>query len=102
MSENINSAHFSLDGLIETIIEKHGDRLIERLKPLLTKPVSHQDDTIFDVEGLARYLSVETSWVYKQVSLREIPHFKTGKYTKFRKKDIARWIESQMVKSVLR
>ena len=102
MSENINSARFSLDGLIETIIEKHGDRFFERLKPMLAKAVGPQDYTIFDVEGLARYLSVETSWVYKQVSLREIPYFKTGKYTRFRKKDIDRWIESQMVKPVLR
>jgi len=102
MSENINSARFSLDGLIETIIQKHGDRLIEKLKPLLTKTVSHQNDTIFDVEGLARYLNVEASWVYKKVASREIPHFKTGKYTRFRKKDIDRWIESQMVKPVPR
>jgi len=82
-------------------IEAIAQRVLECLKPLLAHSESREDkDTIFDVKGLAGYLQVDCSWVYKQISLGTIPFFKAGKYSRFRKKDINRWIESQTVKPI--
>lgn len=73
--------------------------VVEMLRPILSgKGNSRSDDVIFDVPGLAEYLKVDDSWVYKQVSLKTIPYFKNGKYTRFRKSAIDKWIDSQTVK----
>ena len=70
--------------------------VVEMLKPILSgKGNGHTEDVIFDVSGLAEYLKVDVSWVYKQVSLKTIPFFKNGKYTRFKKSSIDRWIDSQ-------
>ena len=53
-----------------------------------------KDDIVFDVIGLAEYLCVKESWVYKQVSIGTLPFYKIGKYTRFRKSEIDKWIES--------
>jgi excisionase family DNA binding protein len=81
---------------IEEIVEK----LVIRLKPYLSVSGKKEEDVIFDVEELAKYLKVESSWVYNQISQKTLPYFKTGKYVRFRKKEIDAWINSQMVKPV--
>lgn len=76
-------------------------RVIELIKPLLSgNGKSGNDDVIFDVQGLADYLKVDASWVYKKVSLKEIPHFHAGKYPRFKKPAIDKWIESQTVRAI--
>lgn len=75
--------------------------VMEMLKPVVAgngKP--NTDDRIFTPETLADYLQVDTSWVYKQVSLKTIPYFKSGKYTRFKKSAIDKWIETQTVRPV--
>ena len=72
--------------------------VIHALKPFLNSRGG--DDLVLDVEGLAKYLQVDESWVYKQVSLKTIPYFKTGKYTRFRKAAVDKWIDSQTVRPV--
>jgi len=85
--------------LPEELVEQLADRLTERLKPVLAGNVKRPDDeVIFDVHGLAEYLKVDASWVYKKVSLKEIPHFHAGKYPRFKKSQIDKWIESQTVR----
>lgn len=82
-------------------IETIAQRVSEIIKPMLIHHAgSNEKDTIFDVKGLAEYLHVDTSWVYKQVSLRTIPFLKAGRYTRFRKVDIERWMESQARKPI--
>ncbi len=81
--------------LIEEIVEK----LLVQLRPYLSGG-RKEEDIIFDVEGLAQYLKVEPSWVYNQISQKTLPYFKTGKYVRFRKKEIDTWINSQMVKPI--
>ena len=77
-------------------IEAIAQRVSELLKPLLSHLEKRDEkDIIFDVKGLAEYLHLPSSWVYKQVSLKTIPFFKTGRYTRFKKVHIDRWIESQ-------
>lgn len=82
-------------------IEAIAQRVVEVMRPVLSNNSKQKDeDVIFDVKGLSEYLKVDTSWVYKRVSLKSIPHFKVGKYTRFRKKDIDKWIESQKIPSL--
>ena len=83
-------------------IEVIAQRVLEVLRPILFNQEKAGDgrDTIFDVKGLAGYLQVDCGWVYKQISLGTIPFFKAGKYSRFRKKDIDKWIENQMARSI--
>jgi excisionase family DNA binding protein len=82
-------------------IESIAQRVSEVLRPMLSNQARSGDkDIILDVNGLAKYLQVDTSWVYKQVSLRTVPFFKTGKYSRFKKKDIDQWIESQSARPI--
>jgi len=88
--------------LEERDIEAIAAKLEERLKPLLLsgKGKYREEDVIVDVPGLAEYLKVDPSWVYKQVSLKTIPHFKNGKYTRFRKSAIDKWIDGQTINPI--
>ncbi len=80
-------------------IQAIANRVLESLKPVLSNIERREDkDIIFDVKGLAKYLCVDPSWVYKQISLGTVPHFKAGKYSRFKRKDIDRWIESNTVR----
>jgi len=83
-------------------IEVIAQKVVDLIKPLLSN--SHKQESeiesIFTVETLAKYLQVDQSWVYKQVSLKTIPYFKNGKYTRFRKREIDRWIDSQMLNPI--
>lgn len=76
-------------------IEAIAQRVVDLLKPMLRGNEDSGKEQIFDVNGVAEYLHVDPSWVYKQVSLKTIPHFKTGKYPRFRKRDIDRWTDNQ-------
>jgi len=82
-------------------IQAIASAVIEMLKPMLSGNGRHDTaDIIFTAETLAEYLHVDTSWVYKQVSLKTIPYFKSGKYTRFKKSLIDKWIETQTVRSI--
>ncbi len=77
---------------IQAIVEK----VVENLKPLLLNSRKQDEEgIIFTPETLAEYLRVDTSWVYKQVSQQAIPFFKSGKYVRFQKSSIDKWIKSQ-------
>ena len=85
-------------------IEAIAQRVSETLKPLILRSDRGKGDDdslqIFDVNGLAEYLQVTPSWVYKQVSLKTIPYFKVGKYLRFRRKEIDKWVETKTVRPV--
>jgi excisionase family DNA binding protein len=78
-------------------IEAISEKVVERLRPLIKANGKGGDNTIFDPQGLAQYLRVDVSWIYKQVGLGGIPFFKAGKYTRFKKSAIDKWIERQSV-----
>lgn len=78
-------------------IQLIAERVAETLKPLLNNNRYTEDDMIFTPETLAEYLKVEPSWVYKQASQKTIPHFKPGKYLRFKKSLIDKWIKSQSI-----
>lgn len=74
--------------------------VVERINALLANKGKDEEDTVFNVPRLAEYLRVDKSWVYKQVSLKTIPYFKTGKYTKFKKSVIDKWIEKKTINPI--
>lgn len=76
-------------------IEAIAQRLKELLLPIITSNNGHGEDIIFTPESLAEFLKVDISWVYKKVSSKNIPFFKSGKYVRFKKSSIDRWISSQ-------
>jgi excisionase family DNA binding protein len=82
-------------------IQSIAQKVTDLLRPLLPTSERREDKgIIFDVKGLAEYLHVDSCWVYKKVSLKKIPFFKAGKYTRFRKRDIDRWIDGQTTRPI--
>ena len=74
-------------------------RVVELLQPLLCVPQASKDE-ILDKDGLAEYLNVESHWIYQKVSERKIPYFKMGKYLRFRKSQIDKWLDAQKVEAL--
>jgi len=73
-------------------IEAIARRVADLLRSHLKQPVTEQEK-IFTVKTLAEYLEVTEAWIYKYVSQRGIPYFKSGKYTRFKKTEIDEWIK---------
>ena len=82
----------------EELIDLMADRIIERLKPILSASNKFEDSTIFNVEGLTQYLNVEESWIYARTRNHEIPFIKKGKYCLFRKSAIDAWLNQDAIK----
>ena len=77
-------------------IEKIASEVLRKLKPLFKNTGNDGGkDIIFDVRGLSEYLKVDESCVYKQVQLKTIPYFKCGKYTRFKKFQVDKWIDEE-------
>ena len=74
--------------LINDIVEK----VVERLKPLLSNSHNSKGDELMDVKGLAAYLNVNKQWVYEKTHLGIIPYYKVGKYPRYRKSAIDEWL----------
>ena len=80
-------------------IQSIASAVAEIIKPMLTRNIKQEKgETIFDVKELAEYLKVDESWIYNKSHLREIPHFKIGKYIRFKKSAIDKWIESETIR----
>ena len=75
------------------IAEELTPMVINALKPLLNG--KSEDDAIFDVDELAKYLKVKKHWVYDNVHSKAIPHYKVGKYPRFRKTKIDEWLDKR-------
>lgn len=75
------------------LVDLIADTVIEKLKPLITGNGKQEDGIIFDVSGLAQYLKVKKQWVYERVHYNTVPHYKVGKYPRFRKSKIDEWLK---------
>ncbi len=66
------------------------------LKPLF-KSNGNAGDTadILDVEELASYLKVRREWIYQKVHEGEIPHYKVGRYPRFRRSKVDEWLKER-------
>lgn len=76
------------------LVEKIADRIIERLEPLLKQSSNSNNNDLMDVKGLAKYLKVKQSWVYEKIHTNQIPFQKCGRFPRFRKKQIDKWLEN--------
>ncbi len=82
-------------------VKEIASQVAELLKPMLSGNGRHEgEDTIFDKKGLAKYINVPVTWVNKKIFFNEIPYFKAGKYPRFKKSIIDKWIDSQTVKAI--
>ncbi len=82
-------------------VERIAAKVAEMIKPMLPRTQKQDElDTVFNVKEVAAYLKVNTSWIYKAVSLKTIPYFKAGKFPRFRKRQIDQWIETKAVRPV--
>lgn len=81
--------------LEEKDLDVIAEKVVSCLTPLLSIGVKTEDDTIFTVESLSKYLSVSEQWVYERVQLKEIPFIKIGKFIRFKKGSIDKWLTGQ-------
>jgi excisionase family DNA binding protein len=49
-------------------------------------------DKLITLEELCDWLDVKAVWVYRQTREKAIPYIKVGKYLRFSKSDIEKWI----------
>jgi excisionase family DNA binding protein len=73
--------------------------VVKAITPLLRKGAS-TEDPLFTVKTLAKYLGVSDQWVDERVHLCEIPFIKVGKFPRFRKSDIDRWLDTLKTPSI--
>jgi excisionase family DNA binding protein len=81
-------------------IEAIADKIIEKLRPLISNGKHEAEDTILDVQGLAEYLNVSQKWIYERTQFKEIPFKKIKGLLRFRKRDIDKWLDSYNVPAV--
>lgn len=82
------------------LVDLIADKVIEKLRPLLSGNGNAKEDIIFDVQGLAEYLRVSKQWIYERTHLKEIPHIKVDGQLRFRKKDIDKWLNSYNIPAI--
>jgi excisionase family DNA binding protein len=80
------------------LVKDIAQEVIKSLKPNLK--VKAEDDRLYSVKSLAKYLGVSDQWVYERIKFKEIPHIKIGKFPRFKKADINKWLEEQKVPAI--
>jgi excisionase family DNA binding protein len=75
-------------------IERIAEKVVEQLSPLLKQNSKGSDNELMDVKGLANYLKVKESWVYEKIHTKKIPFQKAGRFPRFRKKHIDKWLDN--------
>jgi len=81
----------------DSVAHAIAERVAASLRPMLVPKKGECGDGILTPDQLVGYLHVTKQWVYERVALGEIPHTKVGKYLRFRRSVVDRWLESQSV-----
>jgi excisionase family DNA binding protein len=86
----------------DQLIDAIADKVIASLTPLFNQygKVRDIDNILFTVETLSQYLQVSKPWVYERVHLNEIPFMKMGKFPRFRKLEIDKWLNKMQTPAV--
>ena len=58
-----------------------------------TYPASQEPFVSVDV--VARMLGVPTSWIYERTATRQIPHYRVGRYVRFRVSEVLDWLTAE-------
>jgi hypothetical protein len=53
------------------------------------------DEKLDGVKETCDWSGLKPSWIYTQAAARKIPHYKCGKYLKFRRSELRAWLEAQ-------
>jgi hypothetical protein len=72
-------------------IEAIAEKIAEILGPLISNDKA--EDEILDKQALADYLRVDITWIDKNYE-GLLPHFHVGKYPRFKKSKIDKWMDS--------
>ncbi|GAB5047512.1 helix-turn-helix domain-containing protein [Thermodesulfovibrio sp. TK110] len=78
----------------EEEIKALAKEIVKELIPLLKS--QSKDDEILDFNQACEFLKCKKTWLYSKVSNNEIPYIKTGKYLKFRKSELSKWLEKNI------
>jgi excisionase family DNA binding protein len=79
-------------------IDAIAEAVFQKLKPLLkVTSKKAEDDVFFSVDQLAEHLNVKKCWIYRRTSEQTIPFHKRGRYVRFKKSEIDKWLEEQKV-----
>jgi len=97
MKNELMKAEIHIDS--EAFVDEIVRRVTKALKPRTIVGKS-DEEALYTVESLAKFLEVSPQWVYARVQFNEIPHFKVGKLCRFRKVEINRWLDSHKVPAV--
>lgn len=84
-------AEFNID--LESLTEEITAKIVKALQRQHTN-CKAQDDQLFTVKSLAEYLAVSDQWVYERIQRHEIPVLKVGKFPRFKKSDIEKWLDT--------
>lgn len=76
----------------QELVREISQEVVKAIRLLLSGRL--EDDTILDVDGLAKYLDVKPNWIYQQTHVNAIPHHKLGSQLRFRKQEIDKWLDS--------
>lgn len=68
--------------------------MVTRMEEKTLRPATND---LLTIEELADLLGVKVSWLYAQTSAKRIPFLKLGGRLRFRRADVERWIEGQVV-----
>ncbi len=58
--------------------------------------MSSKDDSVMGIEGLAKYLNLSKSTVYKLAQEGSLPSQKVGKHWRFRQETVNRWLDGEL------
>jgi excisionase family DNA binding protein len=78
---------------MEELVTLIAQAVVKEIKPLLGK-ATDGDESLFTVKTLAEYLRVSQQWVSERIQRHEIPYIKIGKFPRFKKSDIHRWLDT--------
>lgn len=80
---------------LEALAEKIAHRLFVKLNTLL----NNKEDEILSFDEACRFLKCNKGWLYEKVRFNKIPYVKTGRYLKFKKSELLKWIERNSTKT---
>ncbi len=70
------------------------NEVVEKLEPLVKNSSMGNDNELWDVERVARYLNKSKSSIYSKTHTNSIPYLKYGQLLKFNKKHIDIWLRN--------
>jgi excisionase family DNA binding protein len=73
--------------------------IMDDVRRVLASERTEHHDILFTVDSLAEYLQLSKQWIYERVHFKEIPYVKIGKFLRFKKSQIDKWLNGFAVPS---